>query len=75
MSQLPLLTALLLFIAANAAPLPVRGAELELSETLQLPECHGLGWVRVRTGVKCQSAANSRTTASAHPPRSEKNTS
>src|SRR6266436_3310260 len=55
MSQLPLLTALLLFIAANAAPLPVRGAELELSETLQLPECHSLGWVRANAGVKGQS--------------------
>jgi hypothetical protein len=32
----------------------VRGADIELTETLQLPECHSIGWVRANTQVKDQ---------------------
>jgi len=31
-----------------------RAADLEISETLQLPECHSIGWVRANTDVKGQ---------------------
>src|SRR5205823_1353777 len=48
------LAALLLFLAANGTPLAARGADLELSESVQLPECHSLGWVRANAGVKGQ---------------------
>ncbi len=50
----PPLGALLIFLAAHAAPLPARGADLELTETRQLPECHSLDWVRAKAGVKGQ---------------------
>ena len=33
-------------------------ADIELTETLQLPECHSLDWVRVNAGVKGQGAGN-----------------
>ena len=29
-------------------------ADIEISETLQLPECHSIGWVRANAGVKGQ---------------------
>ena len=31
-------------------------ADKEFSETIQLPECHSIGWVRANTGVKGQKA-------------------
>jgi hypothetical protein len=31
---------------------------LELSETLQLPECHSIGWVRANAGVKGQNGSD-----------------
>ncbi len=33
-------------------------ADIEISETLQLPECHSIGWVRANAGVKAQGAGN-----------------
>lgn len=33
-------------------------ADIELSETQQLPECHSIGWVRANAGVKGQGAGN-----------------
>ena len=42
-----LLAALLL-----ASPLALFAADIEVSETLQLPECHSLGWVRENTQPK-----------------------
>ena len=33
-------------------------ADIELTETLQLPECHSLGWVRANAGVKGQNGTN-----------------
>ncbi len=36
----------------------VRAADIELSETVQLPECHSIGWVRANAGVKGQGAGN-----------------
>lgn len=33
-------------------------ADLEISETLQLPECHSLGWVRANAGVAGQGTGN-----------------
>ncbi len=36
----------------------VRAADIELSETVQLPECHSIGWVRANAGVKSQGAGN-----------------
>lgn len=38
--------------------LGAHAAELELTETLQLPECHSIGWVRANAGVKGQGAGN-----------------
>lgn len=53
MKQLPLLTALLL------APLAaLHGTDLTLTETLQLSECHSLGWVSA--WVKADPAAKGR---------------
>lgn len=37
---------------------PAQAADLELSETLQFPECHSIGWVRANAGVKSQGAGN-----------------
>lgn len=34
------------------------GADLEISETVPLPECHSIGWVRANAGVKGQGAGN-----------------
>lgn len=36
----------------------VRAQGTEFTETLQLPECHSLGWVRANAGVKGQGAGN-----------------
>lgn len=33
-------------------------ADIELTETLLLPECHSIGWVRANAGVKGQGAGN-----------------
>ncbi len=33
-------------------------ADIEITETLQLPECHSIGWVRANAGVKGQGAGN-----------------
>jgi hypothetical protein len=45
---------LLLMLLAGSA----MAADIELTETLQLPECHSLGWVRANAGVKGQGAGN-----------------
>ena len=45
----------LLCIATCAAAF---AADIELTETLQLPECHSIGWVRANAGVKGQGAGN-----------------
>ncbi len=42
-------------LVATCASL-AKAADLELTETLQLPECHSLGWVRANAGVKNQQA-------------------
>ena len=44
-----ILTVLLLTMAVT-----LHAADIELSETLQLPECHSIGWVRANTQVKDQ---------------------
>ena len=36
----------------------LHAADIELTETLQLPECHSLGWVRANTQVKGQKNWN-----------------
>lgn len=33
-------------------------ADIEITETLQLPECHSIGWVRANAGVKGQGTGN-----------------
>lgn len=38
--------------------LPVQAADLELSETVQFPECHSIGWVRANAGVRGQNATD-----------------
>ena len=45
-------SAFLFAAALLAANLPA--ADIELTETLQLPECHSIGWVRANTQVKGQ---------------------
>jgi hypothetical protein len=45
-------------LAAFAACGAVSAADIEISETLQLPECHSIGWVRANAGVKGQGAGN-----------------
>jgi hypothetical protein len=35
-------------------PAALRAADIELTETRQLPECHSIGWVRAHTQVKDQ---------------------
>jgi hypothetical protein len=49
-----------LFLAGLLAGLSMGalGAELELTETVQLPECHSIGWVRANAGVKAQGATD-----------------
>lgn len=49
----PFLFACVAFVALNSP-----AAELELTETLQLPESHSIGWVRANAGVKGQGAGN-----------------
>lgn len=44
--------AVLLIASWSAAP----AADIEISETIQLPECHSIGWVRANAGVKEQKA-------------------
>jgi hypothetical protein len=41
-----------LAIALVASSLSAQAADLELSETLSLPECHAIGWVRLNTQPK-----------------------
>lgn len=45
-------------LGAVAACSTAFAADVELSETLQLPECHSLGWVRANAGVKGQGAGD-----------------
>lgn len=45
-------------LAAVSFGLNAHAADIELSETLQLPECHSIGWVRANTDVKGQGAGN-----------------
>ncbi len=45
-------------VLAAGICLSASAAETELSETLQLPECHSIGWVRAHAGVKGQGAGN-----------------
>lgn len=44
--RMNLRTAFLAIVLAVATSLSARAVDLELTETLQLPECHSLGWVR-----------------------------
>jgi hypothetical protein len=46
------------FLIAAASCSPLFAADIEITETLQLPECHSLGWVRANAGVKGQGAGN-----------------
>ncbi len=48
------------FLAALLLGSQVRthAGDLELNETLQLPECHSLGWVRANAGVKGQNGSD-----------------
>lgn len=46
----------ILFFISAVAPLPT--ADKEITETLQLPECHFIGWVRENASVKDQGAGN-----------------
>jgi hypothetical protein len=48
-SSLPAIYLAGILTAAN-----VFAADLELTETLQMPECHSIGWVRANTQVKSQ---------------------
>ncbi len=41
-------------LAATASGPCSIAADIEITETLQLPECHSLGWVRANAGVKGQ---------------------
>jgi hypothetical protein len=50
--------ALLLVAALADLASPSHAADLELNETLQLPECHSLGWVRANAGVKGQNGSD-----------------
>ena len=45
-------------LSAVAASNTAFAADVELSETLQLPECHSIGWVRANAGVKSQGTGN-----------------
>ena len=45
-------------LSAVAACNTAFAADVELSETLQLPECHSTDWVRANTGVKSQGTGN-----------------
>lgn len=45
-------------LAAISACSVVHAADIEVTETLQLPECHSIGWVRANAGVKTQGAGN-----------------
>lgn len=47
---------LLLLISLTACS--AFAADIEITETLQLPECHSIGWVRANAGVKGQGAGN-----------------
>jgi len=50
-------TALLTLITLLLAPLAeLHSADLDLTETLQLPECHSIGWVRANTQAKDQKS-------------------
>lgn len=49
---------LLVFAFVASFGLGAPAADLELTETLQLPECHSIGWVRANAGVKGQGAGN-----------------
>ena len=49
---------LLLAAIFGSLTLSVPAADIEITETLQLPECHSLGWVRANAGVKGQGAGN-----------------
>lgn len=54
--RLPIMRAA--FWAAVVSCKMLFAADIELSETLQLPECHSIGWVRANAGVKAQGAGN-----------------
>lgn len=43
---------------AVSLSLSISAAELEITETLQLPECHSIGWVRANANVKGQGTGN-----------------
>lgn len=45
-------------LAAISACSVVHATDIEITETLQLPECHSIGWVRSNAGVKGQGAGN-----------------
>jgi hypothetical protein len=47
-----------LFLLISMITGSAHAADIEITETLQLPECHSLGWVRANAGVKGQGAGN-----------------
>lgn len=49
---------LLIVVSFAGLGLNVGAEDIELTETLQLPECHSIGWVRANAGVKGQAAGN-----------------
>jgi hypothetical protein len=51
LQKLPLLNTLSAALLL-ASPAGLGAADIELSETLQLPECHSIGWVRANTQPK-----------------------
>lgn len=55
MPRLHLYQATALLLLAVFSP-PANAADLEIIDTLQLPECHSIGWVRAHAGVKNQQA-------------------
>ncbi len=46
------------FLAALLFVANLNAADIEITETLQLPECHSIGWVRANTQVKGQKNWN-----------------
>lgn len=53
-----LISGRVLLLAALCVSASVQAADIEITETLQLPECHSIGWVRANAGVKGQSASD-----------------
>ncbi len=50
----PILRLPLFLLCLGAAGLPAAAADVEITETLQLPECHSIGWVRAHLQAGAQ---------------------